>query len=137
MTVLDPIVVEDYVLVYVHSGLNSSNRPSFSFLRKCYQIFNRKYKKNLKQLFIVHPTFWIRTSFKLFRPFLSSKFWRKLTYIDNIEQLDQYIDRDEIVLPRCVGEDSVAHCHIALTCCGFLLLVSLCNTRVVLSRRRV
>ncbi len=100
ISVLDPIVEQDYVLVYVHSGLTSDNRPTFAFLKKCYKIFNRKYKKNLKRLYIVHPTFWVRTSFKLFRPFLSAKFWRKLTYIDNVEELDKTIDRSEITLPR-------------------------------------
>ncbi len=100
ISVLDPIVVEDYVLVYVHTGLTSENRPSFAFLSKCYKIFNRKYKKNLKRLYIVHPTFSVRTLFTLFRPFLSAKFWRKLVYINNVDELDKTIERSQITLPR-------------------------------------
>jgi hypothetical protein len=88
----------------VHSGLTSENRPAFAFLSKCYKIFNRKYKKNLKRLYIVHPTFWVRTSFALFRPFLSAKFWRKLVYINDVDELDKTIDRSQITLPRVALE---------------------------------
>jgi Rho GTPase-activating protein 1 len=104
ISVLDPIVEQDYVLVYVHSGLTSENRPAFAFLSKCYKMFNRKYKKNLKRLYIVHPTFWVRTSFALFRPFLSAKFWRKLVYINAVDELDKTIDRSQITLPRVALE---------------------------------
>jgi len=100
ISILDPIVEKDYVLVYVRTGMASSNRPSFAFLKQAYRIFNRKYKKNLKQLFIVHPSFWVKTSFRLFRPFLSRKFWKKLTYIDNVSQFDEYINKDQLTLPR-------------------------------------
>jgi Rho GTPase-activating protein 1 len=104
ISVLDPIVEQNYVLVYVHTGLTSDNRPAFAFLSKCYKIFNRKYKKNLKRLYIVHPTFWVRTSFALFRPFLSAKFWRKLVYINDVAELDKTIDRSQITLPRVALE---------------------------------
>jgi len=100
--VLDPVVEHDYVLVYVHSNVASENKPSFGTLRRIYGIFNRKYKKNLKNLFIMHPGFWVKMTFKLFKPFISSKFWKKLHYIDSPEQLYEHLDRAQVRLPEAV-----------------------------------
>jgi len=58
-----------------------------------------RYKKNLKQLFIVNPTFWIKTMFGLLRPILSSKFWAKLVYIDSPEKLAKWMDPAQSQLP--------------------------------------
>lgn len=35
-----------------------------------YRLLDRRYKKNLKALYIVHPTIWIRMFYGLFRPFI-------------------------------------------------------------------
>jgi len=101
---MDPIVVRDYVIVYVHSFFSSANRPAFGWLRKAYKILSRKYKKNLKSLFIIHPTFWIKTTFKLFKPFISSKFWSKLNYVEQANDIYRYIHRDQIQLPNVVHQ---------------------------------
>lgn len=55
----------------------------------------------------MHPTFWIKTTFKLFRPFLSQKFWQKLVYINEINELYKYIHRDQISLPSIVYQYGV------------------------------
>lgn len=39
---LDPIVQTEYVMIYVHSSINSRNSPSFTFLKSAYEIFNRQ-----------------------------------------------------------------------------------------------
>jgi hypothetical protein len=54
----------------------------------------------LKQLFIIQPTFFVKTVFGLFRPFISSKFWKKLVYIDDIkQQLSKYMNIQQLMLP--------------------------------------
>jgi hypothetical protein len=90
------------VLVYVHTNISSENKPNFAWMRKMYSIFNRKYKKNLKMLYIVHPSVWVKMTFKLFKPFISSKFWRKLVYIDQAAELFNYFPKDQITLPSYV-----------------------------------
>jgi hypothetical protein len=65
---LDQYVENDYTLVYFHNGLNSSNKPSLSWLWQAFKAFDRKYKKNLKALFLVHPTNFIRIIMQLFKP---------------------------------------------------------------------
>jgi hypothetical protein len=99
---LDSIVSGEYALVYVQSGSSSANRPAFAWLRKCYRILNRKYKKNLKALYIVHPGFWVRTMTKLFKPFISQKFWQKLIYVEDIHDIYRFISKDQIKFPEVV-----------------------------------
>jgi hypothetical protein len=67
-----------------------------------YKILNRKYKKNLKQLYIVHPSWFVRAVFKFFSTFVSSKFWQKLHYVYEINDLFKFIQRDQVVLPKFV-----------------------------------
>uniref|UniRef100_A0A8C3HFK1 Rho GTPase activating protein 1 n=1 Tax=Chrysemys picta bellii TaxID=8478 RepID=A0A8C3HFK1_CHRPI len=67
---LDQYVESDYTLVYLHHGLTSENKPSLSWLRDAYREFDRKYKKNIKALYIVHPTMFIKTLLILFKPLI-------------------------------------------------------------------
>lgn len=68
MYTLDQYVENDYCLVYFHHGLNSTNKPSLNWLWKANRLFDRKYKKNLKALYLIHPTRFIRFVWKLFKP---------------------------------------------------------------------
>ncbi|XP_040295079.1 rho GTPase-activating protein 8 isoform X2 [Bufo bufo] len=65
---LDQYVENDYTVVYFHYGLNSRNKPSLSWLQSAYKAFDRKYKKNLKALYVVHPTNFIKVLWKIFKP---------------------------------------------------------------------
>lgn len=70
MYTLNQYVENDYCVVYFHYGLNSSNKPKLNFLYQAYRAFDRKYKKNLKALFLVHPTNFIRFVWQLFKPII-------------------------------------------------------------------
>jgi len=61
-------VEQDYSLVYFHYGLTSKNKPPLSWLWQAYKAFDRKYKKNLKALYLVHPTNFIRIVWQIFKP---------------------------------------------------------------------
>jgi Rho GTPase-activating protein 1 len=97
---LDPITEGDYSVVYV--VMSEGKKPSFSWLRKVYGTITRKYKKNLKQLFIVNPSFWVKAGFQFFRPFISGKFWKKVVYISEVRQLYQYMSPTQIRFPGYV-----------------------------------
>lgn len=77
------MVADDYILIYLHNGggnVDSGNAPStcstvnnmptFSWLKRCYQMIDRKLKKNLKGLYLVHPTFWLKTLIIMSKPFI-------------------------------------------------------------------
>lgn len=84
LQLLDPIVEHGYNVIYFHTlvegthplgrlglvlewwnlfetvHLAAQNKPPMSWIKQLYGIFNRKYKKNLQRLFIVHPSAWIK-----------------------------------------------------------------------------
>ncbi|XP_034382178.1 rho GTPase-activating protein 8-like isoform X2 [Cyclopterus lumpus] len=96
---LDQYVEMDYILVYFHSGLRSSNKPSLAWLREAYGEFDRKYKKNLKSLYVVHPTSFIRIVWNLFKPLISKKFGKKLTYVNYLTELGEHLNYEQLVVP--------------------------------------
>lgn len=67
---LDQLITDDYVLVYLHGGSSRSNVPPFPWLKKCYQLLDRRLRKSLKNLFMVHPTFWLKSVVWMARPFI-------------------------------------------------------------------
>lgn len=98
--VMDSIVDKEYSIVYVHSTMKSKNQPELSWLQEVTSIFSRKYKKNLKQFFVVHPTFWVKMVFWALQPVISDKFLgSKLKYINNIVELESYLVTDQLSLP--------------------------------------
>ncbi|XP_055631539.1 uncharacterized protein LOC129771670 [Toxorhynchites rutilus septentrionalis] len=96
---LEQLVTEDYVLVYLHGGSNRSNVPPFPWLKKCYQLLDRRLRKSLKNLYMVHPTFWLKSVVWMARPFLSSKFWRKLIYVKTLEELYEMVPVERAAVP--------------------------------------
>jgi len=70
LTTLDQLITEDYVLIYLHGATSRSCMPTFSWLKRCYQMIDRRLRKNLKGLYLVHPTFWLKTIVLMTRPFI-------------------------------------------------------------------
>nr|XP_022293060.1 rho GTPase-activating protein 8-like isoform X9 [Crassostrea virginica] len=101
--VLDQYVENDYVIVYFHFGLTSKNKPKLTWLIQIYRELDRKYKKNLKALYIVHPTNFIRILWNLFKPFIRSvKFGRKIMYVNYLHELKEHLHFDQLVVPPLV-----------------------------------
>ncbi|XP_033004650.1 rho GTPase-activating protein 1 isoform X1 [Lacerta agilis] len=99
---LDQYVESDYTLVYLHHGLTSENKPSLSWLRDAYREFDRKYKKNIKALYIVHPTMFIKTLLILFKPLISFKFGRKIFYANYLSELEEHVKLEQLGIPSQV-----------------------------------
>ncbi|XP_053623978.1 rho GTPase-activating protein 1-like [Plodia interpunctella] len=104
MFTLDKYVEQDYSLVYFHCGLSSKNKPPLSWLWKAYKAFDRKYKKNLKALYLVHPTNFIRIVWQMLRPAISVKFGRKMMYVNYLHELKQHLNLDKLCIPNTVLE---------------------------------
>ncbi|CAH2103647.1 unnamed protein product [Euphydryas editha] len=104
MFTLDKYVEQDYSVVYFHYGLTSKNKPPLSWLWKAYKAFDRKYKKNLKALYLVHPTNFIRIVWQMLRPAISVKFGRKMMYVNYLHELQQHLDLDKLCIPKSVLE---------------------------------
>lgn len=95
---------DDYVIVYFHQGLNEANKPSIQFLWNSYKDLDRNFRKNLKKLYVVHPTLIIRFIWNFFRPFISEKFKNKLVYISSLDDLRQALGLNNLKLPENIYE---------------------------------
>lgn len=98
--VLDPVVNKDFNVIYFHSNFSSNNKPPFAWLKEVYSIFNRKYKKNMKRIFLVHPTFWTKAVLWFAKPFVSAKVWKKFYYIQRLRDIYEYFDSKTLSIPE-------------------------------------
>ncbi|XP_047902834.1 rho GTPase-activating protein 8 isoform X9 [Anser cygnoides] len=97
---LDQYVENDYMVVYFHYGLKSLNKPSLKWLQTAYKEFDRKYKKNLKALYVVHPTNFIKILWNIFKPLISHKFGKKITYLNYLSDLREHLKYDQLNIPQ-------------------------------------
>ncbi|OCT66570.1 hypothetical protein XELAEV_18042822mg [Xenopus laevis] len=61
-------------------------------------------KKNLKSLLILHPTWYVRALLAITRPFISSKFWKKVKFVSSLEDLSMAVSLEQIHIPDCIRE---------------------------------
>ncbi|RZF36046.1 hypothetical protein LSTR_LSTR005862 [Laodelphax striatellus] len=101
---LDQLITEDYVLVYLHGGTAKDCMPTFSWLKRWYHMIDRKLRKNLKRLYLVHPTFWLKTIVLMTKPFISSKFSKKLAFINSLAELGEILPLEQASIPERVKQ---------------------------------
>uniref|UniRef100_A0A0X3P122 Rho GTPase-activating protein 1 n=1 Tax=Schistocephalus solidus TaxID=70667 RepID=A0A0X3P122_SCHSO len=99
---LEQYVVMDYSLVYLHYGFSSQNRPPMKWLIQAYRGFDRNFKKNLKALYLVHPTNFVLVTLKIFQPIISKKFGQKINYINRLGELSRDMFLDQLPIPQRV-----------------------------------
>ncbi|XP_072261219.1 caytaxin isoform X2 [Pyxicephalus adspersus] len=99
---LELLVAEDYMIIYLNGATPRRRMPGLGWLKKCYQMIDRRLRKNLKSLIIVHPSWFIRTVLAISRPFISAKFINKIQYVHSLEELEQIIPMENVHIPECV-----------------------------------
>ncbi|XP_051980141.1 caytaxin-like isoform X2 [Xyrauchen texanus] len=99
---LEMLVAEDYLIIYINGGTPRSKMPGISWLKKCYQMIDRRLRKNLKSLIITHPSWFIRTVVAISKPFISVKFMNKIRYVHSLEELEKIVPMEHIQIPECV-----------------------------------
>jgi hypothetical protein len=62
---MDQLVESDYTIVYLHHGISKENKPKLGWLKKMHASFDRRYKKNLKALYIVHASMFVKVVMKV------------------------------------------------------------------------
>ncbi|KAK9710779.1 hypothetical protein K7432_008224 [Basidiobolus ranarum] len=102
---LDQFVESDYTVVLFSGG--AVYRPSWVWLLKAYSKLSRKYKKNLKNLYVVHPSRWPRLILDMMNIVISPKFARKVVYVETISKLASYVPIKQIQIP-----DAVYDCNL-------------------------
>nr|CDS28474.1 Rho GTPase activating protein 1 [Hymenolepis microstoma] len=99
---LEQYVANDYSLVYFHYGLTNAKKPPLRWLMQAYRGFDRNFKKNLKALYIVHPTPLVLFIIKFFKPIISRKFGQKINFINELNELSADMHLDQIPIPQQV-----------------------------------
>ncbi|XP_038244030.1 ganglioside-induced differentiation-associated protein 2 isoform X5 [Dermochelys coriacea] len=102
--VMDHIAVKEYVIVYFHTLTSDYNHLDSDFLKKLYDIVDIKYKRNLKAVYFVHPTFRSKVSTWFFTTFTISGLKDKIHYVENLQQLFTAIPPEQIDFPPFVLE---------------------------------
>ncbi|XP_023666934.1 BCL2/adenovirus E1B 19 kDa protein-interacting protein 2 isoform X2 [Paramormyrops kingsleyae] len=101
---LELLVAENYMIVYLNGATSRRRMPSVGWLRKCYQQIDRRLRKNLKSLIIVHPSWFIRTLLAITKPFISSKFSQKVKYVFSLTDLAELVPMEYLSIPECIKQ---------------------------------
>uniref|UniRef100_A0AAQ4P9K1 BCL2 interacting protein 2 n=1 Tax=Gasterosteus aculeatus aculeatus TaxID=481459 RepID=A0AAQ4P9K1_GASAC len=101
---LELLVAENYMIVYLNGATSRKKMPTVGWLRKCYQQIDRRLRKNLKSLIIVHPSWFIRTLLALTKPFISSKFSQKIQYVFSLTDLGELVPMEYVSIPDCIKQ---------------------------------
>ncbi|XP_008562293.1 PREDICTED: caytaxin-like, partial [Galeopterus variegatus] len=67
---LELLVAEDYMIVHLKGATPQWRMLGIGWLKKCYQMIDRRLQKNLKSLIIVHPSWFIQTVLAISCPFI-------------------------------------------------------------------
>ncbi|KAJ3333637.1 hypothetical protein HDU76_005866 [Blyttiomyces sp. JEL0837] len=99
---LDAFVENDYVVVLFAGG--SKHQPSWAWLFKAYSKLSRKYRKNLKNLYVVHTSMFFKLLMQMMAPLISPKFSRKLVWVASLEKLSALVPMQNLPIPQVVLE---------------------------------
>ncbi|CAL8374176.1 unnamed protein product [Boreogadus saida] len=101
---LDLMVSQDYAVVYLCAGGQKEKLPGIGWLRDCYTSIQRRLRKNLKALYVLHPTWYIKALITFIKPFISSKFSRKLQFVRSLSDLSLLVPTEHVQIPDCVKQ---------------------------------
>uniref|UniRef100_A0A8C2PZF7 ATCAY kinesin light chain interacting caytaxin b n=1 Tax=Cyprinus carpio TaxID=7962 RepID=A0A8C2PZF7_CYPCA len=118
ISILVLLVAEDYMIIYLNGATPRRRMPGISWLKRCYQMIERRLRKNLKCLIIAHPSWFIRTVLAISRPFISVKFMEKIRYVQSLEELAQIVPMEHVQIPECVLQVTF-HINMVSLCCIF------------------
>ncbi|XP_034409909.1 bcl-2/adenovirus E1B 19 kDa-interacting protein 2-like protein isoform X2 [Cyclopterus lumpus] len=99
---LDLMVSENYLLVCFCAVAPRNKLPSMKWLHRCYASIDRRLKKDLKGLLVVHPAWSIKALLTVIKPFISEKFSTKIRFIRSLHELSQIIPTATLQIPDVV-----------------------------------
>ena len=84
---LDTIANGKYAVIYLNADASMDNVPPMGWLSEAKDTLPRKYRKNITAFYVVEPSMMLKTTIGICTPFISRKFWKKLTFVDSISEL--------------------------------------------------
>ncbi|XP_041042333.1 protein prune homolog 2-like isoform X5 [Carcharodon carcharias] len=110
ISTLELLVAEDYMIIYLNGATPRRKMPGFNWMKRCYQMIDRRLRKNLKSFIIVHPSWFIRTILAVTRPFISSKFSSKVRYVSSLAELEELIPMQHVQIPETIRKYEEEKC---------------------------
>ncbi|KIM77725.1 hypothetical protein PILCRDRAFT_825167 [Piloderma croceum F 1598] len=107
LSYLNLYVESDYTVVFFTAG--GKHNPGWNWVWRAYRSLLRKYRKNLKRLYIVHSTWFSKMLFSLAGAIISPKFFRKLVYIQTLSDLAYQVPLTQIDIPPAVYQENLKH----------------------------
>ncbi|KAG8714124.1 hypothetical protein FRC08_012339 [Ceratobasidium sp. 394] len=101
------LVENDYIVVFF--AADGRHTPSWNWIWKAYRGLSRKYRKNLKRLLIVHPTWFSKMFVSLAGAVISPKFFRKITYVSTLSELARHVPLTQIEIAPAVYNENLKH----------------------------
>jgi Rho GTPase-activating protein 1 len=91
-------VTRDYVIVFFGGGMK--HKPALGWMIDAYKRLSRDYKKNVKKLYVVHPTWWFKLAVFFMQNLTSSKFAKKIINVEKLKDLPSFVPMQSIVIPE-------------------------------------
>ncbi|XP_063631386.1 protein prune homolog 2 [Cydia splendana] len=101
---LERLVPDNYILVYLYGSAGPRRLPTIHWLREYYKLIDRRLRKSLKHLYLVHPTYGLKIFVAFTKAFVSSKFFRKLSYVRNLTELMSLVPVEPNAIPELVKQ---------------------------------
>ncbi|MFQ6649706.1 hypothetical protein Gotur_022020, partial [Gossypium turneri] len=74
-------------------------QPDLGWMRRLQQILGRKHQRNLHAIYVLHPTFHLKTAIFALQMFVDKVVWKKVVYVDRLLQLFKYVPREQLTIP--------------------------------------
>nr|CDI55157.1 related to Rho-GTPase-activating protein 1 [Melanopsichium pennsylvanicum 4] len=100
MDIMDLFVENDYTVIYFAGG--GHHRPGWNWIWRAYRRLDRRFRKNLKKIYIIHPTFFTRSLLQFVNTgayFVSPKFNKKVSQLYTLSALAEHVPLTQIDIP--------------------------------------
>lgn len=101
---LDAHCEADYSLVYFHYGYDYITKPSWRSIVDIYKMLDRKFKKNVKAMYIVHPSRKIKLVMRVLTSLTSTQSRKKIYYCNTLNDLGVHVILNRLDIPVEVRE---------------------------------
>lgn len=99
---------QPYVIVYAHTDVESKRLiNSLDFFYQFYILLSKSQKRNLEAIFVLHPTFTLKSNIHLRQLGLGFSMWRKVVFCSQLQNLWNFVDAKYLQLPEFI---SLAEC---------------------------
>ncbi|KAG5608114.1 hypothetical protein H5410_019395 [Solanum commersonii] len=103
----EPLIQKPYSIVYFHSAATLQMQPDLGLMKRIQQILGRKHQHNLHAIYVLHPTFGLKSAVFGLQLCVDNVVWKKVVYVDRLLQLFRYVPREQLTIPDFVFQEFV------------------------------